>query len=66
MSNSSTPTRFTLSSASLSPIGVPGFGVLTISLTGSTVLIHSDTRFDSAVANNGAPVLPTSSSASDQ
>ena len=35
----------------------PGFGVLTISLTGSVVLIHSDTRFDSAVANTGAPVL---------
>ena len=59
VSYSSTPTRFTEPSfASRSPISAPGFGVLTISLSGSVVLIHSDTRFDSAVANTGAPVLP--------
>ena len=67
VSNSSTPTRFTdLSFASRSPISAPGFGVLTISLSGSVVLIHSDTRLVSAVANTGAPVLPISISASDQ
>ena len=67
VSYSSTPTRFTDASfASRSPISVPGFGVLTISLSGSVVLIHSDTRFDSAVANTGAPVFGTSIKASDQ
>ena len=67
VSYSSTPTLLTDASfASRSPISVPGFGVLTISLSGSVVLIHSDTRFDSAVANTGAPVLPTSIRASDQ
>ncbi len=67
VSYSSTPTRFTESSfASRSPISAPGFGVLTISLSGSVVLIHSDTRFDSAVANTGAPVSATSIKASDQ
>ena len=55
-----------LSFASRSPISVPGFGVLTISLSGSVVLIHSDTRFDSAVANTGAPVVRHQQQASDQ
>ena len=67
VSYSSTPTRFTAASfASRSPISAPGFGVLTISLSGSVVLIHSETRLHSAVANTGAPVLPISISASDQ
>ena len=34
----------------------PGFGVLTISLSVSVVRIQLATRFDSAVANTGAPV----------
>jgi hypothetical protein len=66
MSYSSTPTRFALSFASRSPISLPGCGVLTISLTGSVVLIHSETRLDNAVANTGAPDLLTRSKASDQ
>ncbi len=65
-SSSSTPARLTLAFASRSPISAPGFGVLVISLTGSVVRIHSETRFDSAVAKVGAPSWPTSSSASDQ
>ena len=66
VSYSSTPTFLTEACASRSPINAPGFGVLTISLSGSVVLIHSETRLLSAVANTGAPVLPTSISASDQ
>ena len=43
VSYSSTPTRFSrIVLASRSPISAPGFGVLTISLSGSVVLIHSD------------------------
>src|SRR5262249_53261299 len=67
VSYSRAPTRRISGSLfSRSPISEPGLGVLTISLMGSVVRIHSDTLFDSALAKAGAPVSPTSSSASDQ
>ncbi len=50
-----TPARLTPALASRSPISEPGRGVLAISLSGSVVRIHSETRFDSAVAKMGAP-----------
>ncbi len=65
-SSSSTPTRLQPASAIRLPTAAPGFGVLTISLSVSVVRIQLATRFDSAVANTGAPCFGSSSMPSDQ
>jgi hypothetical protein len=47
-------------------MAVPGFGVFTISSSQAVVLIQSATRFDSAVASIGVPLLGTRSRLSIQ